>query len=81
MTWLEVLPVFGIITGGLVVIGVGLDATHRLFHYGKPHRYNLDRVDYSIGARDEQILRNRAIKESPRRTRNEIKRINNLVKE
>ncbi|KAK5582127.1 hypothetical protein RB653_003710 [Dictyostelium firmibasis] len=75
MTWVEVLPVFGIITGGLVFIGVGLDAAHRLFHYGKPHRYARERVEYRMEARDEHILHFRSIKDNPKKLQREINSI------
>eukprot|EP01132_Coremiostelium_polycephalum_P006036 gene6036-7520_t len=60
MTWVETIPVGIIIATGICVIGYGLDGTHRLFHHGKPKRYNRSVVDYKMDARDELILNYRA---------------------
>ncbi|KYQ92145.1 hypothetical protein DLAC_06988 [Tieghemostelium lacteum] len=67
MTWLEVLPVGFIMSIGVFIMGYGLDAAHRGFHYGLKHRYAQDVVDYKIDARDEEILHFRDIQNKPKK--------------
>ncbi|EGG14616.1 hypothetical protein DFA_10874 [Cavenderia fasciculata] len=64
MTWIEVIPVGMIMSAGVLVMAYGLDITHRLAHYGKPHRLVRDHVDYALDKRDSAIHEVRSVRDN-----------------